>query len=86
MYELYNDFNVGGGALYVTRSTDGGLTWLAPVQVANGTPFIRDVQITGAQDTSGTVILAGMNEGGGGLAQRMNLMYRSTDGGVTFTS
>ena len=27
MYVSYNNFAIGGGALYVTRSTDGGLTW-----------------------------------------------------------
>jgi hypothetical protein len=44
--------------------------------------FIRDVQIQVAPD--GTVLLASMNEGGGGFAPRQNFMYRSTTGGVTF--
>src|SRR6266571_6443582 len=44
MYVSYNDFNVGGGALFVRVSTDNGVTW-TPHQLTNG--FIRDVQITG---------------------------------------
>ncbi len=83
MYESYNDFNVGGGALRVTRSIDGGLTWLTPVAIT--TNLIRNVQITGSPNSDGTVILAGMNEGGGGFANRINIIYRSTDGGASFT-
>ena len=43
-YVSWNNFAIGGGALYVAKSTDGGLTWGAPVQLNPG--FIRDVQIT----------------------------------------
>ena len=46
MYISFNNFNVGGGALQVTYS-DNGTTWSTPVQLANGNPFIRDVQVTG---------------------------------------
>ncbi|MBF6615079.1 MAG: hypothetical protein IVW55_18405, partial [Chloroflexi bacterium] len=79
VYSSYNDFNVGGGALYVSRSTDAGVTWAA-AQLS--TSFVRDVQMTGA--LNGTVIEAAMNENGGGLGNRNNIFYRSTDGGVTF--
>src|SRR5947207_5412528 len=82
MYISYNDFNIGGGALYVTRS-DNGTTWSA-VQLNPG--FIRDIQVTGDLQGSGRVYVATMNEGGGGLTTRQNVMYRSTDGGVTWTS
>jgi len=79
VYVSYNDFNVGGGALYVARSTDAGATW-ASVQL--NPSFIRDVQLTGA--ANGTVLEAAMNENGGGLGNRNNVFYRSTDGGVTW--
>ena len=48
-------------------------------------PFIRDVQITGDTAT-GDVYVAGMNEMGGGLTNRANKIYRSTDGGNTWTN
>jgi len=84
VYISWNDFNVGGGALFSTFSTDGGVTWHAPVQVAN--TFIRDVQFTGDVNGSGDVYIAGMDEMGGGLTTRANKMYRSTDGGNTWTN
>ena len=49
------------------------------------TTFIRDVQITGDKVT-GDVYIAGMDEMGGGLANRANKIYRSTDGGNTWTN
>ncbi|PYI48938.1 MAG: hypothetical protein DMF11_02245 [Verrucomicrobia bacterium] len=82
MYISYNDFSTGGGALYVTYS-DNGTTW-TPVQL--NPSFIRDVQITGDLQGSGRVYVAAMNEGGGGLTIRQNVMYRSITGGVTWTS
>ncbi|MFZ3375198.1 MAG: hypothetical protein WA183_06565, partial [Chthoniobacterales bacterium] len=78
MYVSFNDFNVGGGALYITHSDDG-ITW-TPVQLNPG--FIRDVQVTGDLQGSGRVYVASMNEMGGGLSTRQNVVYRSTDGGV----
>jgi hypothetical protein len=85
MYVSWNDFAVGGGALFVRVSTDNGGTWTAH-QLTTGTPFIRDVQITGDVVT-GDVYVAGMDEGGGGLTgPRSNKMYRSTDGGSTWTN
>src|SRR5438874_11593227 len=85
MYTSWNDFNVGGGALFVRYTTDNGLTWTNARQITTGTPFIRDVQITGDLAT-GAVYVAGMNEGGGGLTTRSNLIFRSTDGGNTWTN
>ena len=85
MYVSWNDFNVGGGALFVRVSTDNGVTW-TPHQLTSGVPFIRDVQITGDSAT-GDVYVAGMNEGGGGTGgPRSNKIYRSTDGGNTWTN
>jgi hypothetical protein len=86
MYVSWNDFNVGGGALFVRYSTDNGLTWTNARQITSGTPFIRDVQITGDLAT-GDVYIAGMNEGGGGFPHNdSNLFFRSTDGGNTWTN
>jgi hypothetical protein len=86
MYVSWNDFNVGGGALFVRYSTDNGLTWTNQRQITSGTPFIRDVQITGDLAT-GDVYIAGMNEGGGGFPHNNNnLFFRSTDGGNTWTN
>jgi len=89
MYISYNNFNVGGGALYVAYSDDG-VSWTQK-QLNSG--FIRDVQVTGTPPGppppnvryTSTVFVATMDEGGGGLATRQNVMYRSTDGGVTWT-
>ncbi len=83
MYVSYNDFNIGGGALYVRWSSDAGATW-NPVQI-NAT-FIRNVQLTG-DPTNGNVYLMTMNEGGGGCGgTRQNVLYKSTDGGVTWSN
>lgn len=83
MYVSYNDFSVGGGALFVRWSSDAGATW-NPVQVNN--TFIRDVQLTGDSIDS-NVYLMGMNEGGGGCGStRRNVLYKSTNGGVTWTN
>ena len=86
MYTSWNDFNVGGGALFVRYSTDNGLTWTNARQITSGTPFIRNVQITGDL-ARGDVYIAGMNEGGGGFPHNdSNLIFRSTDGGNTWNN
>ena len=83
LYVSWNDFAVGGGALFVTVSTDDGNTW-TPHQVTSGSPFIRDVQITGDLVT-GDVYIAAMDEGGGGFPHNdTNYFFRSTDGGNTW--
>src|SRR6185369_12203634 len=81
MYLSWNDFNVGGGALFATFSSDNGTTWHSPVQITTGTPFIRDVQITGDLAGNGNVYIAGMDEGGGGFPHNdTNYIFKSTDG------
>jgi hypothetical protein len=92
MYVSYNDFTIGQGALGVV-SSDDGVKWSKPVIVNNGSTFIRDVQITGSpagatryEGANSTVFIAAMNEGGGGCANRTNMMYKSLDGGVTWTT
>jgi len=83
MYVSWNDFAAGQG-IYVTYSSDNGLTWHSPIQITS--TFIRNVQITGDKVT-GDVYIAGMDEGGGGLAgPRSNKIYRSTNGGATWTN
>jgi hypothetical protein len=91
MYVSLNDF-ANNGALIVVHSDDGA-TWSTPVVLNNGNTFIRDVQITGSprgsspfEGKNSTVFVAGMDEGGGGNATRQNLMYKSVDGGATWTS
>ena len=86
MYVSWNDFDVGG-TLKVTFSSDNGNTWHSPVTVFNGGVFMRDVQITGDLAGSGTVYIAGMDEGGGGFPhQDTNYIFKSTDGGNTWTN
>lgn len=83
MYVSWNDFTRGGG-LFVRFSTDNGATWTNERQLTTGTPFIRNVQITGDQ-TNGDLYIAGMDEGGGGFPHNnINHLYRSTDGGNTW--
>jgi len=96
MYISFNNFSLGGPPISVSRSTDNGLTWSAPVNlpIPAGAVFVRDVQITvdktGAH--AGDVYVAGMDENGGNGCtsgcgtNRRNIMYRSTDGGATFTN
>src|SRR6267143_1417941 len=87
MYVSWNDFNVGGGALFETFSTDNGTTWSSPVTVSNTGTFIRDTQITGDMSGNGTIYIAGMDEGGGGFPHNdTNLLFKSTDGGATWNN
>ncbi len=84
MYVSFNNFANAGPPISATFSTDNGATWSAPQNlVLGGAASVRNVQITGDLVT-GDVYIAGMNEMGGGLGNRANMMYRSTDGGVTW--
>jgi len=88
MYVSGNDFTRGGN-IFVRYSTDNGLTWDNERQIT--TSFIRNVQMTGDLGT-GDVYLAGMDENGGNGCtsgcgtNRNNKIYRSTDGGNTWTN
>ena len=80
IYLTYNDFNVAGGALFATHSDDG-VAWSSPVQLTPG--FIGGLRVGVAAD--GTVLEAALDEGGGGFNPKQNFVYRSTDGGVSFS-
>jgi 6-phosphogluconolactonase len=80
MYISFNNF-VAGARLSVTWSDDG-ISWSTPALVS--TSFIRNVQLTGSP-SDGSVFVAAMDEGNGGGNNRTNFMYRSTDGGTTWT-
>ena len=90
MYVSFNNFSIDDGALFVSHSDDGQ-TWSTPVQLT--TSFLRDVQLTGAPPGppapnatyTSAVFLAAMDEGGGGLSTRQNIMFHSYDGGLTWT-
>jgi|HubBroStandDraft_2_1064218.scaffolds.fasta_scaffold14911_3 hypothetical protein len=92
MYISFGNYQIGVGALQLVYSDDG-TTWTT-VTISNTNTFIRDVQVTGSPvgapppstGYTSTVFVAGMDEGGGGLASRQNIMFRSIDGGVTWTS
>src|SRR2546428_4138930 len=84
MYVSFNNLAIAGPPISVTFSTDNGAPWSAPQNLPlGGASFVRDVQITGDLLT-GDVYVAGMNEMGGGLGNRANMIYRSTDGGATW--
>jgi len=86
MYISWNDFNQPNANIFVTFSSDGGATWHSPVVVSTQSTFIRNVQMTGDLAT-GDVYIAGMDEGGGGFPhQDTNLIFKSTDGGNTWTN
>src|SRR6266403_2058127 len=87
MYISWNDFNVGNANIFVIRSTDNGLTWSSPVMVSTQPTFIRNTQITGDLGGNGTIYIAGMDEGGGNFPHNdTNLIFKSTDGGVTWAN
>ncbi len=93
MYISFGNYAVGSGALQVVYS-DNGTSWTL-VTISNTSTFYRDVQITGAQvsptanrsalKSYNTVFVASMDEGSGGLSTRQNVMWRSNNGGTSWT-
>ena len=84
MYVSWNNFAVGRAP----SKSPSPLTTvtLGPRTVSNTGTFIRNTQITGDM-AAGTIYIAGMDEGGGGFPHNnINHIYRSTDGGNTWTN
>jgi hypothetical protein len=83
MYVSWNDYD--RNAIFV-RYSDDGVTWTEaePLPGTESVP-IQNVQITGDLIT-GDVYAAVVNLNGGGNFNRNNLIFRSTDGGATFTN
>jgi hypothetical protein len=80
MYISWNDFAVGGGRLFATHSDDGNV-WSLPTALDITGAFIRDGQVTGSPNGDGTVFVSGHTES----TTDTTYMFRSTDGGVTWT-
>jgi hypothetical protein len=74
-YQEWDDFG-GGGQIYMDRSTDGGLTWSAPVAPPGNSTGLGGQPVV---QPNGDVIVP--YEGGPGISS-----FRSVDGGVTWQS
>ena len=92
MYISFNNFNVGGGALSaypLRRRRDLERSRRRSIAASFATCRSRarcPARRRRRRDTTARCSLPRMDEGGGGLATRQNVMYRSMDGGVTWTS
>lgn len=81
-YISFNNYANPNPNLQVVYSDDG-LKWSAPYNLFSS-GFLRNVQITGGPD--GSVFVASMDEGGGSTNARTNYIFRSTDGGATWSN
>jgi hypothetical protein len=74
-YQSWDDFGDGDRILN-NRSTDGGLTWSAPAQTANGAFGLGGQPVV---QPNGTVIVPASNQ-----FETAIIAFRSTDGGVSW--
>src|SRR5262249_48884586 len=90
MYISWNDFFYSPLPSLDVAYSNNGTTWTTVIIHLSSTTFHRNVQITGAPDGTGNVFIASMDEAysGGNYypAPRQNIMYRSTNGGVTWSN
>jgi hypothetical protein len=76
-YTTYDD-HAAGNRLLVSTSTDGGLTWGAPKQAANGATGLGGQPVV---QPNGTVVIPAANAN-----ETAIIAFRSTDGGTSWSS
>ena len=81
-YISFNNYDTSSTNLQVVYS-DNGVNWSAPYDLY-ASDFYRNVQITGGPD--GTVFVAAMDENNGAANPRANYIFRSTDGGASWSA
>ena len=89
LYLAWNDFtlNQPNSALVVSSSSNGGATWSTPVVLTGTAPsIVRDVQVLTDYAGGGNVYVVANDENGGGLNARTHLLYRSVDGGASWSA
>jgi hypothetical protein len=86
IYISFNAFNVALNSWLVLVYSDDGATWstITLVGGTNSSNVIRNMRIVSGPD--GAVFVIGMNEGGGAFNNRQNFIYRSTNGGASWSS
>lgn len=81
-YISFNNYATANTNLQVVYSDDG-INWSAAYDLYT-TRFYRNVQMTGGPD--GAVFVTAMDENNGGANPRTNYIFRSTDGGVSWST
>ncbi|MEO7134690.1 MAG: sialidase family protein [Vicinamibacterales bacterium] len=83
-YAAFNNFDIATTPPQLRYSTDDGVTWSAAITLSSS--FRRVRSVTGSRGADGTVFVQGLEEGSGGLdGLRRNFIYRSTNGGASFS-
>lgn len=81
-YISFNNYDTPSTNLQVVYSDDG-VNWSAPYNLFTS-EFYRNVQAIGGPD--GTVFVTAMDENNGGTNPRQNYIFRSTDGGASWSA